>query len=91
MAEYDAAAQMVAQLLHEMEYSLQANRKTREGARHPDRNAQFAYISRQVKAQQAVGAPAISVDTKKKELVGDFKNGGRQWRPKGTAARSSRA
>jgi hypothetical protein len=80
---HKTSPRMVAQLLHEMEYSLQANRKTREGARHPDRNAQFHYISRQVKAQQAVGAPVISVDTKKKELVGDFKNGGRQWRPKG--------
>jgi hypothetical protein len=74
---------MVAQLLHDMDYSLQANRKNREGVNHPDRNAQFEYISRQVKAQQALGAPTISVDAKKKELVGDFKNGGQQWRPQG--------
>ena len=74
---------MVAVLLHEMGYSLQANRKTKEGASHPDRNAQFEYINRCVSAQLAVGEPAISVDTKKKELVGDFKNAGKEWRPKG--------
>jgi hypothetical protein len=74
---------MVAVLLHEMGYSLQANRKTEEGASHPDRNAQFEYINRCVSAQLAVGQPAISVDTKKKELVGDFKNAGKEWRPKG--------
>jgi len=74
---------MVAALLHEMGYSLQANRKTKEGTSHPDRNAQFDYIGRCVSAQLAAGEPAISVDTKKKELVGDFKNGGKEWRPKG--------
>lgn len=74
---------MVAELLHEMGYSLQSNRKTREGKNHPDRDAQFQYINRQVNQALASGYPAISVDTKKKELVGDFKNGGREWRPKG--------
>ena len=78
----------VAALLHEAGYSLQANRKTREGAPHPDRNAQFEYINRQVRRFQDRGQPAISVDTKKKELVGDFKNAGREWRPQGQAARS---
>jgi hypothetical protein len=75
--------QKIADLLHEMGYSLQANRKTREGAEHPDRNAQFEYINRQVKAFQRRGQPVISVDTKKKELVGDFRNVGREWRPRG--------
>jgi hypothetical protein len=70
-------------LLKQQGYSLQANRKTREGASHPDRNAQFEYINRQVMAFQRRQQPVISVDTKKKELVGDFKNGGREWRPHG--------
>jgi transposase len=74
---------VVADLLRGMGYSLQANRKTREGASHPDRNEQFEYINRKVKRALATGEPAISVDTKKKELVGDFKNGGREYRPKG--------
>lgn len=78
---------MVAVLLHEMGYSLQANRKSREGTFHPDRDAQFRYISRCVSTQMAAGQPAISVDTKKKELVGDFKNTGQEWRPKGTPER----
>jgi len=78
---HHTSSRMVAQLLHEMDYSLQANRKTREGVHHPDRNAQFEYIARRVKVQRALGAPTISVDAKKKELVGDFKNAGRQWRP----------
>lgn len=77
--------QKVADLLHDMDYSLQANRKTREGADHPDRNAQFEHINEKVKAFLAAGWPAISVDTKKKELVGPFKNTGRQWRPAGSA------
>jgi hypothetical protein len=75
---------VVGELLHRLDYRLQANRKTREGASHPDRDAQFRYINDQVKAALAAGEPAISVDTKKKELVGDFKNGGREWRPKGS-------
>ena len=74
---------VVAELLHELDYSLQANRKTKEGASHPDRNAQFEYIDQKVRAYHALGQPVISVDTKKKELVGDFKNAGQQWRPKG--------
>ncbi len=73
----------VSDLLRLQGYSLQANQKTREGSRHPDRNAQFLYINNCVKAQLKAGAPAISVDTKKKELIGDFKNAGREWRPKG--------
>jgi len=74
---------MVASLLREMDYSLQANRKTTEGKQHPDRDAQFKYINRKAKKQQKMGQPVISVDTKKKELVGDFKNAGQEWRPKG--------
>jgi transposase len=73
----------VAKLLRALGYSLQANRKTLEGASHPDRDAQFRHINEQVKSALDCGQPAISVDTKKKELVGDFKNAGRQWRPKG--------
>jgi len=73
----------VAALLYASGYSLQVNRKTREGGGHPDRNAQFEYISRQVQRVQKRGQPVVSVDTKKKELVGDFKNSGQQWRPKG--------
>jgi hypothetical protein len=74
---------VVGDLLREMGYSLQANRKTREGSNHPDRDAQFGYINQQVTAALAAGEPAISVDTKKKELVGDFKNAGRDYHPKG--------
>jgi transposase len=74
---------MVAELLHELGYSLQANRKVREGDSHPDRNAQFEYIHAKVEAFQAAHDPVVSVDTKKKELVGDFKNVGRELRPKG--------
>ncbi len=80
---YQASHTLVGQLLHEAGYSLQANRKTREGTHHPDRDAQFEHINRRVRRQLKRGAPAISVDTKKKELVGDFKNGGQEWRPKG--------
>jgi len=74
---------LVSQLLREAGYSLQGNRKTREGKDHPDRDAQFGHINARVTGQLKKGAPAISVDTKKKELVGDFKNAGREWRPKG--------
>ena len=73
----------VAALLYEAGYSLQANCKTREGRRHPDRNAQFEYINAQARRFQKRGQPVISVDTKKQELVGDFKNPGRAWRPQG--------
>ena len=76
---------VVAELLHELGYSLQANRKTKEGDAHPDRNAQFEYLDGRVRRYIALGQPVISVDTKKKELVGDFKNGGQEWRRKGTA------
>lgn len=74
---------VVAELLHELDYSLQANRKTKEGADHPDRNAQFEHINAKVQQYIGLKQPVISVDTKKKELVGDFKNGGQDWRRKG--------
>jgi hypothetical protein len=74
---------LVAQLLNAADYCLQANRKTREGPQHPDRDAQFQYLNEQVRRFQRQHRPAISVDTKKKELIGDFKNPGREWRPKG--------
>jgi transposase len=74
---------MVAELLHQMDYSLQANRKTLEGSSHPDRDAQFHHISSKIREFQAAHQPVISVDTKKKELVGNFKNNGRELRPKG--------
>jgi hypothetical protein len=74
----------VARLLHELEYSLQANRKTREGQGHPDRDAQFEYIDKQVRAFRREGQPIISVDSKKRELIGDYKNGGREWHPRKT-------
>ena len=73
----------VAMLLNQAGYSLQSNRKVREGGSHPDRNAQFEYINAQVKAFQKRGQPVISVDTKKKELVGKFRNGGREWHRQG--------
>jgi hypothetical protein len=79
--------QKVADLLHELGYSLQANRKTREGSQHPDRNAQFEYIAAAVAAFQSWGLPVISVDTKKKELVGEFKNPGREWCRQGQPTR----
>ena len=75
--------QTVAELLHEMDYSLQANRKTLEGNQHADRNQQFEYINRKARRYLKQGEPVISVDTKKKELVGDFKNPGREWQPQG--------
>jgi hypothetical protein len=74
---------MVAELLHEMEYSLQANRKTLAASSHPDRDAQFHHINAKIREFQQAYQPMISVDTKKKELVGDFKNQGRNPRPKG--------
>jgi transposase len=73
----------VAALLHDLGYSLQANRKTREGSSHPDRDAQFKHIGRRVRAFQRAGQPAVSVDSKKRELVGDFKNAGQEWHPAG--------
>jgi len=80
---HQASHRMVAEILHGMDYSLQANRKTLEGASHPDRDAQFQHISEKIRAFQADRQPVISVDTKKKELVGNFKNQGRELRPKG--------
>jgi hypothetical protein len=79
-----ASHRLVAKLLNDYGYSLQANRKTREGPSHPDRDTQFRYINDLVRRFQSKAQPAISVDTKKKELVGDFKNAGRDWRPKGS-------
>jgi hypothetical protein len=73
----------VAALLHDLEYSLQANRKTREGKQHPDRDAQFEQINRQVRAFQRQGQPVVSVDAKKKEQLGDFRNPGREWHRRG--------
>jgi len=73
----------VNRLLHDLGYSLQSNRKTIEGRQHPDRDAQFRYINRRVRAFQRQGQPVVSVDTKKKELVGPYRNGGREWQPKG--------
>jgi len=80
---HPVSARTVASVLHELGYSLQANRKTREGEAHPDRNAQFEYINQQVRRLQKRGQPVVSVDTKKKELVGDFKNPGREWHEQG--------
>jgi len=73
----------VAALLQEEHYSLQANRKTKEGSSHPDRDAQFEYINRQALAGLKEGRPVVSVDTKKKELVGAYKNAGQEWQPQG--------
>ena len=84
---HQVSHRVVAELLQELGYSLQGNRKTSEGASHPDRNAQFEHINEQVRVYQNAGQPVISVDTKKKELVGDFKNGGRELRPQGDPER----
>jgi len=80
---FTAGQKLVGRLLAKLGFSLQGNRKTREGAQHPDRNAQFEHINAAVQTFQTSGEPVISVDTKKKELVGDFKNGGRELCPKG--------
>jgi transposase len=80
---HELSPRTVGRLLNEAGFSLQGNRKTKEGADHPDRNAQFEHINATVKRLQQRGQPVISVDTKKKEIVGEFKNGGREWRPKG--------
>ena len=77
------ALEPLLDVLRAMGYSLQANRKTAEGRQHPDRDAQFNHINRRARAFQRRGDPVVSVDTKKKELVGDFRNGGREWRPAG--------
>jgi hypothetical protein len=81
---YRLSKHSLANLLKELGYSLQGNKKTQEGAQHPDRNAQFEHINEMVRQQLAAGEPAISVDTKKKELVGPFKNNGQELRPKGS-------
>ena len=78
---------LVGELLHFLGYSLQSNQKSIEGAQHPDRNAQFLYLHDQIQRFLKAGQPVVSVDTKKKELVGEFKNGGRQWRPIGEPER----
>ena len=80
---HDVSYRTVGRVLKHLKYSLQGNRKTLEGAQHVDRNAQFEYINAQTKKRMKADNPAISVDTKKKELVGDYKNGGREYRPKG--------
>ena len=80
---YRIGTTKVCELLHELNYSLQSNRKTKEGESHPDRNAQFEYIYQLTKDYQRRGQPVISVDTKKKELIGNFKNQGKEWRPQG--------
>jgi hypothetical protein len=80
---YSIGDRKVAELLHQMGYSLQANAKTLEGSQHPDRNAQFEYVHAQIKAFLEQGLPVISVDTKKKELVGNYSNRGQEWQPQG--------
>ena len=83
---HKVSADTVGDLLRAAGFSLQGNATTIEGRRHPDRDAQFRYISEQVKDHQGTGDPVVSVDTKKKELVGEFANAGREWRPKGQPA-----
>src|SRR5713226_2058994 len=82
---HQVSHELVSELLHGLGYSLQANRKTQEGGTHPDRDAQFAHLNAQAAAFLAAGQPVVSVDAKKKELVGDFKNPGREWHPQGEA------
>lgn len=84
---FKVSAELVRRLLHQMGYSLQAPAKQVEGASHPDRNAQFEYLNKVVAERLAAGEPVISVDTKKKELIGNYANGGRDWRPKGDPER----
>ena len=80
---HEAGADTVGDLLREEGFGLQGNAKTIEGTQHPDRDAQFRYINEQARARQDAGEPVVSVDTKKKELIGEFKNAGREWRPRG--------
>src|SRR5208337_4134964 len=80
---HDLSHQTVSRLLVELGYSLQANRKTLEGQDHPDRDAQFEHINRKVRSLQRRGQPVVSVDTKKKELIGNYKNPGQEWEPRG--------
>jgi hypothetical protein len=81
---HSVSQRTICDLLAELHFSLQSPRKTREGAHNPDRDAQFSHIAQTVSAYQAAGDPVISVDTKKKEMIGDFHNGGQEWQPKGT-------
>lgn len=81
---HEVSQRTVCDLLGQMNFSLQSTRKTREGGQHEDRDAQFTHIAKTVSDYQAVGDPVISVDTKKKELIGDFKNAGKEWQPAGT-------
>lgn len=83
MKEHQIGTTKVGELLHELSYSLQSNRKTQEGGKYPDRNAQFEYIYKMTKDFQERRQPVISVDAKKKELIGHFKNAGQEWHPKG--------
>src|SRR3954447_9228313 len=84
---HDVSHQTVARLLSDLGYNLQANRKTEEGKGHPDRDAQFEHINRKVRSFQRRGQPVVSVDTKKKELIGNYKNPGREWEPEGRPRR----
>ena len=84
---YEVSGRTVARMLGAMGYSLQANRKTTEGRQHPDRDDQFKHVNERAAAFQGDGDPVVSVDTKKKELIGDFANGGREWRPQGDPER----
>ncbi len=86
---FRASAELVRRLLHQMGYSLQAPAKANEGTAHPDRDAQFAYINKLVKARLKLGEPVISVDTKKKELIGNYANGGTEWQPAGEPTRTN--
>ena len=86
-AGHSVSERTVNRLLHELGYSLQANRKTLEGKQHADRDEQFKNINRRVRAFQRLRQPVVSVDTKKKELIGQFRNGGREWRPQGDPER----
>ncbi|MEO5842448.1 MAG: ISAzo13 family transposase, partial [Acidimicrobiales bacterium] len=85
--EFRASAELVRRLLHQMGYSLQAPAKQNEGTAHPDRDGQFRYLNAQAGEFVAAGDPVISVDTKKKELIGNYRNGGREWQPAGEPTR----
>ena len=84
---YEVSSRTVLRLLHQLGYSLQANAKVTEGTQHPDRDAQFGYLNEMAASFIADGQPVISVDTKKKELIGDYKNGGEEWSPAGEPER----
>ncbi len=86
---FRASAELVRRLLHQMGYSLQAPAKANEGTSHPDRDAQFAYINKLVARRLKLGEPVISVDTKKKELIGNYANGGSEWQPAGQPTRTN--